>query len=396
MNKNVYRQRTNIYAPSDASIAFILALIVPQIVMVVIYFIFGKAAAYNVFVASLVPQISFLGVFFYISEKRKVNYKLANQIKFKLNVWIALLVVAIGAICILGFTPLTSLFDYLTYTWGYNGGISDSIDVSTLGKLFFAIFHVALLPAICEELIFRGIITNGLKKYGTVSAVIISAVLFALMHQNLQQLFYQLFLGAVMAYIVIKTGSIIYTMILHFFNNFTILLLAHITNESAVDFSDPKYAEYYSNAWNIIWPVLVVIGVIGAVAILLFLINYILKKQNGKGEQIVAEIITNESANLSGNQNPLIVEQMSENKKTEENSIKNQENQQKNDKNEENDNDFQQNQNNQGAMGRVFGAVNNAINESDAHSKFYQNPFIISAIVIGIIFWVLTVVSLFK
>ncbi|HAJ77508.1 MAG TPA: hypothetical protein DCO89_00370 [Clostridiales bacterium] len=396
MKTNQYKDRTNIYSPSDTSIAFILALIVPQILMVLIYLFFGKSAAYNVLVASIVPQISFLAVFFYVSEKRKVNYKLANQIKFKLNIWVLLLVIAIGVICIFGFTPLTSLFDYITYTWGYKGNIGDSINVSTFWGFFAAIFHVALLPAICEELIFRGIITNGLKKYGTITAVVLSAVLFALMHQNLQQLIYQLFLGGVMAFVVIKAGSIIYTMILHFFNNFTILLLAHLSNEAAIDYSDPKYAEYYSNAWNIIWPILLVIATIGATIGLLFLINYIVKKQNKKQAQKLVVTGAEDRSNLDGSKNYSVVVSESEISKFKENDVKNKEKHQNNSENQDKNENFQQNNKNQSAVGKVFGAVSDALNESDERTRFYQNPFIISAIVIGIIFWVLTVVSLFK
>ena len=193
-----------------------------------------------------------------------------------------MLVISIGVIAIFGFTPLTNLFDYLTSKLGYSS-VATNIDLSSFWKFFAAIFYVALLPAICEELIFRGIITNGLKKYGMVAAVALSAVLFALMHQNLQQLIYQLFLGAVMAYIVLKTGSIIYTMALHFFNNFLIILLAFLSGESgSVDYSDPKYAEYYGSAWNVIWPILLAIATILVIVGILFLMTYLVNKKAKK------------------------------------------------------------------------------------------------------------------
>lgn len=380
MSKNNFK-RTNIYSPSDTSIAFILALIVPQILMVFIYFLLGKDIAYSTLVASLVPQISFLAVFFYVSERRKVNYKLANQFNFKLNIWVILIVVAIGLIAIFGFTPLTNMFDYITYNWGYKG-IGESIDVSTFWKFFATIFYVALLPAICEELIFRGIITNGLKKYGTISAVAISSVLFALMHQNLQQLIYQLFLGAVMAYIVIKTGSIIYTMILHFFNNFTILLLAHLSNESATDYSDPKYAEYYSKAWNIIWPILLSLLAVAIIIGLLFVMNLIIKKQKQK---LVKKDLSNSNLQNLNSTTSLIEDVELKNENIKQIKCDNQNEQNK-----------QQSNVQESGVKKVINSVYNAFSDADRHQKFYQNPFIISAIVIGLIFWLLTVISLFK
>ena len=68
-----FSKRTNIYKPSDASIAFILALLVPQIIMIIIYFLLGKTVAANHITGSLVPQVSFLIVFFYVNERRKIK-----------------------------------------------------------------------------------------------------------------------------------------------------------------------------------------------------------------------------------------------------------------------------------------------------------------------------------
>ena len=290
-SNNVYKERTNIYSTNDSAIAFLLALLVPQILIIIVAIIcssvFGipmASADSNVktientypfvysLIAGLIPQISFIGVFFYISERRKVNYQKANQINFKLNPFILLCVIIIGLVAMFGFSPLINMFDKFTTDLGYKSGTS-AIDISTFWKFFAAIFYIGLLPAICEELIFRGVITNGLKKYGTWATIIISAVFFALMHQNLQQLIYQLFLGGVMAYIVIKTGSIIYTMILHFFNNFVILLSSYLSG-------DVENTTDYSKAWNVIYPILLVIVAVSAIVGLLFLIKYLAERKN--------------------------------------------------------------------------------------------------------------------
>lgn len=384
-NKTDFSKRTNIYKPSDASIAFILALLVPQIIMIIIYFILGKNVAANHLTGSLVPQISFLIVFFYVNERKKINYKLANQINFKIDVVILLLVILIGVISIFGFTPLTNLFDYITAKLGYSS-VATNIDLSSFWKFFAAIFYVALLPAICEELIFRGIITNGLKKYGMATTILLSAVLFALMHQNLQQLIYQLFLGAIMAYIVLKTGSIIYTMTLHFFNNFLIIFLAFLSGESGVvDYSDPSYADYYGKAWNIIWPILLAVLTMAVVVGILFLIKYLV---NRKSKSLLQNIETNnqeEAKDLSSKQ-PAVVEGISIN------------NEQKTENNEHVDENPEQNLQKEGEQPPTYGyySIWTLFGEADKHDKFYKNPFVISALVVGLIFWVLTVISCFK
>ena len=345
-----YQKRSNIYSPSDSSIAFILALIVPSILMFVVAIICmeitGLPMASNdesvktfantykigyILICALIPQIAFLFAFIFVSERKKVNYKTANQVNFKLNIWVLLLVVLIGIIALYGFSPLTAMIDHVTSGWGYKSSTAN-IDVSNFWNFFGTIFYIALIPAICEELIFRGIITNGFKKYGTVIAVVLSAVLFALVHQNLQQLLYQLFLGGVMAYIAIKTGSIVYTMILHFFNNFVILFVAFLTG-------DNQTVPEYNNAWSVIYPILLAILAIACVIGLLVLVNLILKRK--KSVEIVAE--TEEESK----------EQVTKNK------------------------------------------FDEFTVRADAQSKFYKNGFVVCALVMGVVFWIFSVVLSF-
>ena len=347
------QKRTNVFAPTDSGLAVMLALVVPVILIYVVLLILGKEAASSTLAASLVPQISFAAIFVFLAERKKVNYKTGVGFNFKIDWLILLVVLIIGVVAMFGFTSLINMFDYFTYTLGYQSSVS--IDVSTVSQLLISILHVGLLPAICEELVFRGVVTNGLKKYGMVAAVILSGVFFALIHQNLQQLIYQLFLGGVMAFIMLKTGSILYTMCLHFFNNAIILTMAHLSGDNgAVDYSDPKIAEYYSNAWNIIWPILVAIAAVGAVIGLLFLVNYL---QNRKNKKVA----------VKSNTEQVVTEETN----------------------------AQQNSKTQGKK-ESEDLENEKPKPFFKDDKYYQNPVIISAYVIGLIFWLYAVITSFK
>lgn len=77
----------------------------------------------------------------------------------------------------------------------------------------------ALVPAICEEFFFRGTILSNLLPFGQGTAIIVSAVLFGLMHQNPYQLLYTTVAGLMMGYAYVKTGSIWYPTVIHFVNN---------------------------------------------------------------------------------------------------------------------------------------------------------------------------------
>lgn len=84
--------------------------------------------------------------------------------------------------------------------------------------LFFIVFSV--IPAIMEELAFRGVVLGLLRKFGDGFAVLISAGLFGLMHGNLVQLPFAFIVGLVLGYLVVRTNSLLPAIIVHFANNF--------------------------------------------------------------------------------------------------------------------------------------------------------------------------------
>lgn len=86
---------------------------------------------------------------------------------------------------------------------------------------------LSLTPAICEELLFRGVILSGLRsRMNRHSAVVLGGLLFGLAHLDLQGLVPRTLLGIALGYLVVVTGSIIPSMLLHAANNTTALLLA--------------------------------------------------------------------------------------------------------------------------------------------------------------------------
>ncbi len=85
--------------------------------------------------------------------------------------------------------------------------------------LWLMLLGVAVVPAVVEELIYRGIYFGTYKKAGTVKGALLAAVLFALMHGNLNQFAYAVVAGFLFAMTAEAGGSIIYTMIIHIIIN---------------------------------------------------------------------------------------------------------------------------------------------------------------------------------
>ena len=91
---------------------------------------------------------------------------------------------------------------------------------------------ISIIAPIFEEIIFRKLLIDRTIKYGARISIILSATMFGLMHGNLNQFFYTFLLGGFFAYVYIKTGKIIYTILLHISLNIIGSVLSLIVVES--------------------------------------------------------------------------------------------------------------------------------------------------------------------
>ncbi len=98
--------------------------------------------------------------------------------------------------------------------------------------LWQVLLLIALAPAICEELAFRGFILSGLRRLGHKwGAIVLASVFFGLTHFMLQQSLAACVVGIVIGYVAVKTGSIFPGMLYHLVHNSSSVLLTRITPE---------------------------------------------------------------------------------------------------------------------------------------------------------------------
>lgn len=83
-------------------------------------------------------------------------------------------------------------------------------------SVILTLLVVAVMPAIFEEVLMRGIILCGTERYGYRASLLISGLWFAILHNNPSNFFGMLFLGAVTCYAVWMTQSVYCGMIIHF------------------------------------------------------------------------------------------------------------------------------------------------------------------------------------
>ncbi len=99
-------------------------------------------------------------------------------------------------------------------------------DASSVANLVYILIAIAIIPAITEEFIFRGIILGEYTEMGTKpkTAVILSSVMFAMLHFNLYQFPVYFFGGIVLGYVAFISNSVFCAMIVHLLNNIFSLL----------------------------------------------------------------------------------------------------------------------------------------------------------------------------
>ena len=116
-------------------------------------------------------------------------------------------------------------------------GIDYNVNYGENPKGFFgfllSFIATAITPALVEEFACRGIVLGALRKYGDGFAIIVSSILFGLMHGNFVQIPFAFLVGVICGYIVVKTGSIWIAVAVHAFNNSASVILDYAFSQSS-------------------------------------------------------------------------------------------------------------------------------------------------------------------
>ena len=150
--------------------------------------------------------LSFPIIYYFVKTYRKYEYFKTNEklnaknfsVYFALAFWIgnffSFLIVLISSHK--GRTPVVAIYE----------------------SLYTDIIMTVFVAPVLEEIVFRGVIMNNLKKYGIKTAIIINSIFFALSHYNTDMIIPAFFTGIIFSYVAYKY-SIKYSILIHFFIN---------------------------------------------------------------------------------------------------------------------------------------------------------------------------------
>jgi len=199
------------------------------LVIIVLFFTVGAFAQQkNLYLGILITEfgIIMISVLIYIfSQKMPVK----EVMRFNSITWQQAILAILIAISGYG------IVEFLSIIWVYVLDLIGDLmpspipPINSVGSYIKSLIVIAASAAICEELLFRGIVMRGYEVYGKKKAIIYSSILFAAMHADIQNLIGPLFLGIVIGYLVCITDSIFVGMIVHFTNNALALTLSYIS-----------------------------------------------------------------------------------------------------------------------------------------------------------------------
>lgn len=215
----------------------------------VIYYLITSIVA---IIASVLP--------FYISSSF-MNNKISDLIQFKtFDKKIGLACIGIGLMtCVYAdFTAYSLLFNLNSI--GLYPHIPDFPYDNNTASIIMYIISLSIIPPLVEEFAYRGIVLGSLRQYGDGFAILVSSVLFGLMHANFLQTPCTFIAGLILGFLTVRLNSILPAMIIHFLNNFSAVILTII---------EKNFGSYYQTlVQNLFFLTLILIGILCLIYIL--------------------------------------------------------------------------------------------------------------------------------
>src|SRR5262249_22941918 len=105
---------------------------------------------------------------------------------------------------------------------------------------FLSVLAIGIAPAVCEEIVTRGIVLPAYARAGVVAGIVGSAVVFALMHVDLYRLPFTLAVGIALAVLRLRTASLSSSMIAHGTLNTLTFVAAPFLDDPEQPMPDPR------------------------------------------------------------------------------------------------------------------------------------------------------------
>lgn len=208
---------------------------------------FLPATARNVLSSVFIQIILMFGVALFmfsglLKHKPKDTLKFFGYKKIPKSCWV--IAIVLGVIVFFLNSYISTFFASVLQFLGFRSP-SQTITSYPTWLFFLNVLLTALLPAICEGTTHRGLLLKGSLAFGTTKAIVISGLLFGLLHMNISQFFYATIIGLYLGYLAVHSDSILPGVVIHFMNNFLSTLFTFLS------FHYPNFANFVDNVFSI-------------------------------------------------------------------------------------------------------------------------------------------------
>jgi len=130
----------------------------------------------------------------------------------------------------------------------------------SVSQMLYMVFMIGLLPALGEELLFRGILQRLFSEWtrNIHAGIWISAVLFSAMHMQFYGFIPRMMLGALLGYLLAWSGSLWLPVIAHFINNASAVVLTYLFSKNVIELDADKIGT--GDEMNVVWISIVVVA----------------------------------------------------------------------------------------------------------------------------------------
>ena len=217
--------KNNVLSGLSFSLLIILYVIINLLFGVVLNSFVKISGLLRQILSLCVPFLSIIIVLIFVKKYTKQKFtNLFHVEKFSFLSLLLCVILCVGMI--FGFGYVNDAFISLLNKIGIKVS-SNTLSMPTVRHYILFIFAYCLLPAVLEELVFRGVILFKLEGCGKIFACLISALCFSLYHLNFSQLIYQFIYGIFLGVLAIYSKSILPCIITHFLNNFLVLTFTY-------------------------------------------------------------------------------------------------------------------------------------------------------------------------
>lgn len=149
----------------------------------------------------------------YLISRQRPSFKVNKKIGFKKIIAFFLVMQAMQLLCSIALSPIVDLISM------FGGSTEQAAEAASAPSVFFSsLLYSIIIAPLAEELMLRGLVLRKIEPYGKGFAILISALMFGLIHYNIVQLPITFLMGILFGYVAVEY-SLGAAIVLHMMNN---------------------------------------------------------------------------------------------------------------------------------------------------------------------------------